>query len=30
MSNVKIIETNTYTIDAPDDLSNKEKKGICY
>ena len=26
MSKVTIIETNTYTIDAPDDLSNKEKK----
>ena len=26
MSKVTIIETNTYTINAPDDLSNKEKK----
>lgn len=28
MSKVKIVETNIYTIDVPDDLSNKEKREL--
>lgn len=29
MSHVKIIETNTYTVDVPDHLSDKEKKAFA-